>query len=271
MSHYRPKDGKDGIPGTHGKDGRDGEQGPIGPRPEHEWIGTNLRFQTEDGWGEFVDLEGPKGEDGKDGRDGTDGNDGRDGKDGVDGERGSRGPAGSDGQDGAMGQMPDHQWQGTRLRFEEPDGDWGKFVELKGEKGDRGSPGGGGPPGAPGEDGPPGPQGPKGDPGGPANLEAGDGIEMVTDSNGVTIVSHADTSSIANFSTSFTGGVVMQQIATTYDEFGHAQTIGVLGIDLDLRYIQLGDSAEIISALGYTPYDEALAHPQIMSRVSLGF
>lgn len=191
MSHYRPRDGKDGIPGTHGKDGRDGEQGPIGPMPEHEWIGTSLRFQEPDGeWGDFVDLEGPKGEDGKDGRDGTDGKDGRDGRDGADGERGPRGSSGTDGEDGAMGPMPDHQWQGTRLRFEEPNGDWGKFVDLKGDKGDRGSPGGSGAPG---------PQGPKGDPGSVGNLEADPGIHLETDSSGViTIGFDADTAQIAS-------------------------------------------------------------------------
>lgn len=40
--------------------------------------------------------------------------------------------------------MPDHQWDGTRLRFEEPDGSWGKYVDLKGQPGQRGASGGGG-------------------------------------------------------------------------------------------------------------------------------
>lgn len=194
MSHYRPRDGKDGLPGTHGKDGRDGEQGPIGPAPEHDWVGTNLRFQNPDGtWGEFVDLEGPKGERGDPGRDGVDGKNGADGKDGADGARGSRGPAGADGDDGERGPMPDHQWNGTKLRFEEPDGEWGPYVDLKGDKGDKGSTGANGAPGAQG------PQGPKGDPGGPANLEAGEGITLVTDSSGLTDVSfNADTAEVAN-------------------------------------------------------------------------
>lgn len=228
MSHYRPRDGKDGIPGTHGKDGRDGERGERGPAPEHEWDGSALRFQDPDGtWGDFVDLEGPAGKDGMDGRDGkdgTNGKDGRDGRDGTNGRSGGRGP---------VGPMPEHEWKGTSLRFEEPDGEWGPYVNLKGEKGDPGRNGVGGM-------GPPGPQGPPG-PGGSGTIEAGDGIEVATVGD-VTTVSHGDTSSIADFTTSFTGGVVMQQIATTYDEFGHAQTIGVLGVDLDDRYVMQADA-----------------------------
>lgn len=145
MSHYRPKDGKDGIPGA---DGKDGARGPIGPMPEHEWIGTNLRFQEPSGeWGEFVDLEGPKGEQGNpgsDGRNGVDGADGRDGARGPKGDKGNDGENGRDGDRGPIGPMPDHQWRGTSLRFQEPDGDWGKPVDLKGEKGDPGAPGLGG-------------------------------------------------------------------------------------------------------------------------------
>jgi PKD repeat protein len=40
--------------------------------------------------------------------------------------------------------MPDHQWDGTRLRFEEPDGKWGKYVDLRGRPGQNGANGGGG-------------------------------------------------------------------------------------------------------------------------------
>jgi hypothetical protein len=178
MSHYRPKDGKDGIPGTHGKDGG---RGPIGPMPEHEWIGTNLRFQEPSGeWGEFVDLEGPKGLQGEPGKDGRDGADGANGKDGSRGPKGDKGDDGEDGTNGArgpVGPMPEHQWDGTRLRFEESDGEWGKYVDLRGPQGERGASGSNGP------------QGPQGEPGGPANLAAGDGIELDTDTSGVTTVS----------------------------------------------------------------------------------
>ena len=37
--------------------------------------------------------------------------------------------------------MPDHEWSGTKLRFQKPDGEWGKFVQLRGPKGDAGNPG----------------------------------------------------------------------------------------------------------------------------------
>lgn len=39
--------------------------------------------------------------------------------------------------------MPDHQWKGTKLRFQKPDGDWGKFTDLKGDPGKAGASGGG--------------------------------------------------------------------------------------------------------------------------------
>ena len=33
---------------------------------------------------------------------------------------------------------PDHEWDGTQLRFENTDGTWGDFVDLKGEQGEQG-------------------------------------------------------------------------------------------------------------------------------------
>lgn len=41
------------------------------------------------------------------------------------------------GKPGPMGPMPDHQWDGTKLRFQKPSG-WGSFVDLQGPKGDDG-------------------------------------------------------------------------------------------------------------------------------------
>lgn len=58
--------------------------------------------------------------------------------------QGPRGPQGPQGEPGPMGPMPDHQWDGTRLRFEEPEGGWGKYVDLKGQPGTAGASGGGG-------------------------------------------------------------------------------------------------------------------------------
>lgn len=45
---------------------------------------------------------------------------------------------------GADGKTPAHEWDGTRLRFEQPDGSWGEWVDLRGKKGangDRGAEG----------------------------------------------------------------------------------------------------------------------------------
>lgn len=92
------------------------QQGPQGERGEQGVRGER---------GE----PGPVGADGKDGRPGRDGKDGRPGRDGKDGADGR------DGKDGERGPMPDHEWKGTKLRFQKPEGGWGKFVDLKGEKG----------------------------------------------------------------------------------------------------------------------------------------
>lgn len=56
----------------------------------------------------------------------------------IDGKDGDRGPRGPRGPEGPTGPAPEHEWKETKLRFEKPDGSWGEFVELKGEKGDNG-------------------------------------------------------------------------------------------------------------------------------------
>ena len=61
------------------------------------------------------------------------------------GPQGEIGPRGLQGKQGEKGDSPQHEWLGTRLRFQNPDGTWGKSVELKGpegKKGDRGFNGG---------------------------------------------------------------------------------------------------------------------------------
>jgi len=73
--------------------------------------------------------KGEKGDPGIDGKDGVDGNDGLDGKDGVEGKIGPQG------MPGEKGDKPDHQWKGSKLRFERPDGSWGKYVDLQGKDG----------------------------------------------------------------------------------------------------------------------------------------
>lgn len=44
---------------------------------------------------------------------------------------------GEKGDKGDTGPMPNHDWSGTALRFENPDGTWGDRVDLKGEPGNR--------------------------------------------------------------------------------------------------------------------------------------
>lgn len=86
-----------------------GPKGDAGPVPIPIWDGTRLRFIQSNNRGrtlaDYVDLKG------------------------------NAGPAGP---------RPAHEWSGTRLRFQNPDGSWGAYVDLKGDKGDSGSGSGGG-------------------------------------------------------------------------------------------------------------------------------
>ena len=92
---------------------------------------------------------GPPGKDGAPGKDGVDGKDGigirglagANGRDGADGRDGRDGVDGKDGERGPMGPMPKHEWKGTKLRFQKPDGGWGKYTDLKGERGPAGATG----------------------------------------------------------------------------------------------------------------------------------
>lgn len=86
-----------------GKDGKPGRDGRTGPRG----------------------VQGPQGPAGR-GKDGRPGRDGRDGRPGRDGE------------DGKPGDMPEHEWDGTKIRFELPDGDWGPWVDIRGPQGSAG-------------------------------------------------------------------------------------------------------------------------------------
>jgi hypothetical protein len=51
------------------------------------------------------------------------------------------GAKGEPGPKGDTGPMPAHEWKGTTLRFEQPNGTWGKFVDLKGATGKDGAAG----------------------------------------------------------------------------------------------------------------------------------
>lgn len=49
---------------------------------------------------------------------------------------------GKNGPQGIPGVSPEHEWLSTQLHFLNPDGTWGDYVELKGDKGDKGDQGG---------------------------------------------------------------------------------------------------------------------------------
>ena len=139
-------DGTDGAPGPKGDQGIQGIQGPI---PEHQWAGSDLRFQKADGtWGNSVNLLGPQGiqgEQGVPGATGPDGAQGPIGPEGPAGPQGIQGPQGLKGDQGVKGDTPDHEWGGTSLRFQNPDGTWSVWTNLKGDKGDKGDQGPAGP------------------------------------------------------------------------------------------------------------------------------
>lgn len=54
---------------------------------------------------------------------------------------GPQGDPGKPGKQGKIGPAPEHEWQGTKLRFQNSDGSWGDFVDLKGPKGKEGKQG----------------------------------------------------------------------------------------------------------------------------------
>lgn len=95
------------------------------------------------------------------------------------GPPGQIGLTGPQGPPGPTGGIPAHEWNGTQIRFRNPDGSWGPWVNLQGPQGDcdtgptgpdggqgpAGPPGPAGVPGAQGIPGIPGEQGPPGEPG----------------------------------------------------------------------------------------------------------
>lgn len=52
--------------------------------------------------------------------------------------QGAPGKKADPGPRGPIGPMPRHEWRGTELRFQMAPDQWGKFVDLKGDKGDKG-------------------------------------------------------------------------------------------------------------------------------------
>jgi len=54
---------------------------------------------------------------------------------GPQGEDGAPGPPGEDGAPGPTGPAPEHEWDETRLRFQNPDRTWGPYTDLQGPAG----------------------------------------------------------------------------------------------------------------------------------------
>ena len=112
------------------------------------------------------------------------------GEKGDKGDKGDTGPQGAPGADGAdgvqgvKGDMPAHKWNGTKLSFQDPDGEYGAEVDLVGPAGPQGKQGIQGPQGEPGQQGEQGPQGEVGPQGPPVPL-----------SDSVTSTSHTDAAS----------------------------------------------------------------------------
>ncbi|MHC5077181.1 MAG: hypothetical protein ACYTFM_12245, partial [Planctomycetota bacterium] len=79
--------------------------GAVGPKPDHEWVGTELRFENPDGsWGGWADLVGPQGEIGPLGPEGPQGLRGPQGFTGPQGEPGLQGAPGPKGEPGLQGE-----------------------------------------------------------------------------------------------------------------------------------------------------------------------
>ena len=125
VAQTRKLEGPQGAAGPQGERGEVGPQGAIGPQGERGEVGPQGAI-------------GPRGERGEVGPQGAAGRDGIDGAQGATGPQGEAGPQGEKGEKGDTGPAPDHQWDGSKLRFRKPDGKWGKYVDLRGPKGEGG-------------------------------------------------------------------------------------------------------------------------------------
>lgn len=114
--------GPQGPQGIQGEKGDPGDTGPRGPAGEKGDTGPQ-------------GPAGPQGAPGIEGPEGPQGPQGEKGATGDPGPKGDTGAAGPAGANGAQGLPPEHEWQGTALRFKEPDGSWGQAVDLRGPAG----------------------------------------------------------------------------------------------------------------------------------------
>ena len=132
LASIMPEKGDKGDIGNKGDKGDRGERGLTGEKGERG--NTGLKGERGDrgskgdkgerGEG-ATGLKGDKGDIGQAGADGKDGLNGRDGLNGVDGLS----------VKGDKGDKPAHEWKGTQIRFEMPNGQWGKYIDLKGQDG----------------------------------------------------------------------------------------------------------------------------------------
>lgn len=125
------KQGETGEQGPKGADGERGEKGEAGPQGDHGKQGEPGQKGDAGPQGKI----GERGEKGEAGNQGTPGAAGIKGDTGPQGKQGEKGDQGPRGEKGDTGPSPDHEWRGTSLRFEKPDGTWGKFTNLRGSSG----------------------------------------------------------------------------------------------------------------------------------------
>ena len=116
LNDYRGRRGRRGTRGVKGEQGDLGKTGEPGAQGERGAVG----------------VPGPKSAPGLIGERGLRG------YKGIQGRAGNLGPIGPPGPKGDTGPAPEHQWQGNALRFQKPNGDWGKLVNLQGPAGGRG-------------------------------------------------------------------------------------------------------------------------------------
>ena len=84
-------------------------------------------------------IQGPSGPLGREGLKGEEGKQGAKGDNGLEGLRGLSGAPGVIGPQGERGPMPKHQFDGSRIRFEQEDGVWGKWFVVAPEASNRGA------------------------------------------------------------------------------------------------------------------------------------
>lgn len=228
--------GAAGPTGPAGATGSTGPTGATGAAPEHAWSSTSLRFKNPNGtWGSYTDLVGATGATGATGPTGSQGPQGNTGPTGATGSQGATGATGS------TGPSPEHGWSGYSLRFKNPNGSWGSYVNLRGAtgatgpQGPTGAQGTQGNTGATGGTGPQGIQGPVGDEG-PTGPQGATGPQGPTGAQGPTGDTGA-TGSTGPSGNPFSGGTF-----TGHVSFGSKNISQVEDIYLRDRIYHYGDT-----------------------------